>query len=94
MIVMVSGFTLKNWIRLTGMYCMKSIKIPPSVNELYRNSCSILLAHKIDYNFSLYGCPYSQEVIVIMDWLSSFIIKDKDNTFSLEIPKYATTKNK
>lgn len=61
---------------------------PPSVNELYRKSCSILLVHKIDVNFNLYGNIHSQEVIEISNW-GSFIIKDTDKTFRIEIPKYA-----
>ena len=74
---------------------MKSINYkdrePPSVSELYRNSRSILLVHKIDFNFCLYGCPHSQEVIEISNW-GSFIIRDKDHTFRIEIPKYAPFK--
>lgn len=61
---------------------------PPSVNELYRKSRLILLVHKIDFNFSLYGCPYSQEDIEISN-LGSFIIRNRDRTFRIEIPKYA-----
>lgn len=61
---------------------------PASVSELYRKSRSILLVHKIDVNFHLYGNPYSQEVIEISHW-GSFIVRDKDRTFRIEIPKYA-----
>lgn len=63
-------------------------KEPASVSELYRKSCFILLAHRIDCNFCLYGKPHSQEVIEISNW-GSYIIRDKDHTFRLEIPKYA-----
>lgn len=74
------------------MMYMKSINYkdrePASVSELYRKSRSILLVHKIDVNFCLYGCPYSQEVIEISNW-GSFIIRDKNQTFRVEIPKYA-----
>lgn len=92
MIVTGSGFVIKNQTQLDGMKYMKSInhkdREPASVNELYRNSHVILLTHKIDFNFCLYGCPYSQEVIEISNW-GGFIIRDRDHTFRIEIPKYA-----
>ena len=61
---------------------------PASINELYRKSCFILPVHRIDFNFCLYGSPHSQEVIEISNW-GSFIIRDRDRTFRVEIPKYA-----
>lgn len=74
------------------MKYMKSInhkdREPASVHELYRKSRSILLVHRIDFNCCLYGCPHSQEVIEISNW-GSFIIRDIDHTFRIEIPKYA-----
>lgn len=63
-------------------------KEPASVSELYRKFRFILLAHKIDVNFCLYGNPYSQEIIEISNW-GSFIIRDMNKTFRIEIPKYA-----
>ena len=61
---------------------------PASISELYRKSRSILLVHKIDVNFNLYGNMHSQEVIEISNW-GSFIIRDTNKTFRIEIPKYA-----
>ena len=63
-------------------------KKPVNIDELYKNSCSILVTHKIDHNFCLYGNPCSPEVIEISNW-ESFIIRDRNQTFRIEIPKYA-----